>query len=48
MNQADNFRNVQEQRYLVDRAIPGVDYGKGCEYQSSLFFVVVGKKREEG
>ncbi|GFS06066.1 MYCBP-associated protein-like isoform X2 [Elysia marginata] len=31
MNQADNFRKVQEQRYLVDRAIPGVDYGKGCE-----------------
>ncbi|KAK3796750.1 hypothetical protein RRG08_065884 [Elysia crispata] len=37
MNQADNFRKVQEQRYLVDRAIPGVDYGKGYRVGSEFW-----------
>ena len=31
MNQSDNYRQTQEQRYLIDRTIPTVDYGKGCK-----------------
>lgn len=31
MNQADNYRAVQEDRYIVDRTIPAEDYGKGCK-----------------
>ena len=31
MNQADSFRNIQESRYLIDRNISKVDYGKGCK-----------------
>ena len=33
MNQADSYRGTQEERYLIDRTIPFVDYGKGCELQ---------------
>ncbi|KAH9508488.1 hypothetical protein Btru_055327, partial [Bulinus truncatus] len=29
MNQADNFRAIQEMRYLIDRSIPKIGYGKG-------------------
>ena len=36
MNQADNYRTIQENRYLIDKAIPGVDYGKGCKYNLFL------------
>ena len=32
MNQADSYRQTQEQRYLIDRTIPVMDYGKGCKY----------------
>ena len=32
MNQSDNFRAIQEDRYIVDRTIPATGYGKGCEY----------------
>ena len=35
MNQADSYRNTQELRYLVDRTIPCMDYGKGCEYMAT-------------
>ena len=31
MNQADSYRKTQELRYLIDRTIPTVDYGKGCK-----------------
>lgn len=34
MNQGDGFRKTQELRYLIDRTIPFIDNGKGCE----LFF----------
>ncbi|GFS04279.1 MYCBP-associated protein-like isoform X4 [Elysia marginata] len=34
---SNNFRKVQEQRYLVDRAIPGVDYGKGYRVGSEFW-----------
>ncbi|CAL1533076.1 unnamed protein product [Lymnaea stagnalis] len=37
MNQADNFRAVQEQRYLIDRTIPKVDYGKGYRVGSEFW-----------
>ena len=30
MNHADQFRNIQEKRYIIDRTIPFLDYGKGC------------------
>ena len=32
MNQSDTYRQTQELRYLIDRTIPSMDYGKGCEY----------------
>ncbi len=31
MNQGDAFRKTQEERHMVDRTIPFVDSGKGCE-----------------
>jgi hypothetical protein len=34
MNQADNYRAIQEDRYIIDRTIPAVDYGKGCKYKN--------------
>lgn len=36
MNQADEYRNVQELRELIDRAMPAVDYGKGCKYADTF------------
>ena len=36
MNQAEEYRQTQEQRYLIDRAIPAVDYGKGCKFSYLL------------
>ena len=38
MNQGDVYRQTQEQRYLVDRTIPFVDYGKGCKNETQLKF----------
>lgn len=32
MNAADNYRRIEEERYIIDRAIPAKDYGKGCKY----------------
>lgn len=32
MNQGDGFRKTQELRYLIDRTIPFIDKGKGCEF----------------
>lgn len=32
MNAADNYRKIEEERYIIDRAIPAKDYGKGCKY----------------
>ena len=32
MNQSDNYRAIQEDRYIVDRTIPATGYGKGCKY----------------
>ena len=31
MNQAEEYRQTQEERYIIDRAIPAMDYGKGCK-----------------
>ena len=31
MNQSDNYRQTQELRYIIDRTIPTIDYGKGCK-----------------
>ena len=31
MNKADDYRQTQEQRYLIERSIPALDYGKGCK-----------------
>lgn len=31
MNAADNYRKIEEERYIIDRAIPAKDYGKGCK-----------------
>lgn len=31
MNAADNYRKIQEERYILDRTIPLTDYGKGCK-----------------
>ena len=36
MNQADSYRQTQEQRYIIDRTIPTMDYGKGCEYTDTV------------
>ncbi|XP_071490212.1 MYCBP-associated protein-like [Diadema antillarum] len=37
MNQAEEFRETQEQRYLIDRSIPAVDYGKGYRVGSEFW-----------
>ncbi|XP_070178743.1 MYCBP-associated protein-like isoform X2 [Littorina saxatilis] len=37
MNQVDNFRTVQEDRYLIDRTIPFLDYGKGYRVGSEFW-----------
>ncbi|XP_041376567.1 MYCBP-associated protein-like isoform X3 [Gigantopelta aegis] len=37
MNQADNFRNIQEKRYIIDRTIPLMDYGKGYRVGSEFW-----------
>lgn len=37
MNQADNYRTIQEDRYIVDRTIPAVDYGKGFRVGSEFW-----------
>ncbi|XP_071824825.1 MYCBP-associated protein-like isoform X2 [Apostichopus japonicus] len=37
MNQASDFRKTQEQRYLIDRTIPAVDYGKGYRVGSEFW-----------
>ncbi|XP_046580766.1 MYCBP-associated protein-like isoform X2 [Haliotis rubra] len=37
MNQADNFRFIQEQRYIIDRTIPAMDYGKGYRVGSEYW-----------
>jgi hypothetical protein len=34
MNRVDGYRKIQEERYLIDRTIPLVDYGKGCKWNS--------------
>ena len=41
MNQADNYRQIQEDRYTVDRTIPAVDYGKGCELNILSIMVIL-------
>ncbi|XP_076438931.1 MYCBP-associated protein-like isoform X3 [Babylonia areolata] len=37
MNQADGYRKTQEDRYLIDRTIPFVDYGKGYRVGSEFW-----------
>ncbi|XP_045166517.2 MYCBP-associated protein-like isoform X4 [Mercenaria mercenaria] len=37
MNQADNYRTIQEDRYIVDRTIPAVGYGKGFRVGSEFW-----------
>lgn len=37
MNQGDGFRGIQEQRTLVDRAIPLLEHGKGYRVGSEFF-----------
>ncbi|XP_046350342.2 MYCBP-associated protein-like isoform X3 [Haliotis rufescens] len=37
MNQADNFRSIQEQRHIIDRTIPTMDYGKGYRVGSEYW-----------
>ncbi|KAK6958793.1 MYCBP-associated protein-like isoform X1 [Biomphalaria glabrata] len=37
MNQADNFRAIEEQRYLIEKAIPKIDYGKGYRVGSEFW-----------
>ncbi|KAL4226579.1 hypothetical protein ACF0H5_014564 [Mactra antiquata] len=37
MNQADNYRKIQEDRYIVERTIPAVDYGKGFRVGSEFW-----------
>lgn len=32
MNQSENYRKTQEERYIIDRTIPFMDYGKGCKF----------------
>ena len=39
MNQADSYRKTQELRYLIDRTIPTVDYGKGCMWK--IFQIII-------
>jgi len=37
MNQGDTYREKQELRYLIDRSIPAVDYGKGYRVGSEFW-----------
>lgn len=37
MNQSEDFRKTQEERYLIDRAIPAMDYGKGYRVGSEFW-----------
>ncbi|XP_050397125.2 MYCBP-associated protein isoform X4 [Patella vulgata] len=37
MNQADNYRKMQEKRELIDKTIPAVDYGKGYRVGSEFW-----------
>nr|KAG5685963.1 hypothetical protein BaRGS_021386 [Batillaria attramentaria] len=37
MNQAETYRQTQEERYLIERTIPFVDYGKGYRVGSEFF-----------
>lgn len=37
MNQANDFRVTQEERYLIDRSIPAMDYGKGYRVGSEFW-----------
>ena len=37
MNQGDKYREKQELRYLIDRSIPAVDYGKGYRVGSEFW-----------
>ncbi|XP_067933605.1 MYCBP-associated protein-like [Watersipora subatra] len=37
MNQVDKYRKKQELRYLIDRSIPAVDYGKGYRVGSEFW-----------
>jgi len=36
MNQGDAMRKTNELRNLIDRTIPFVDYGKGCQFEFHL------------
>jgi len=36
MNAAANYRRIQEDRYIIDRTIPSMDYGKGCKFVNLL------------
>ncbi|KAK3094720.1 hypothetical protein FSP39_005416 [Pinctada imbricata] len=37
MNAADNYRKIQEERYIIDRTIPAMDYGKGYRVGSEFW-----------
>ncbi|XP_071165073.1 MYCBP-associated protein-like isoform X6 [Mytilus edulis] len=37
MNAADNYRKIQEERYILDRTIPLTDYGKGYRVGSEFW-----------
>ncbi|XP_032226527.2 MYCBP-associated protein [Nematostella vectensis] len=37
MNQSEDYRKNQEQRHVIDRAIPSVDYGKGYQVGSEFW-----------
>ncbi|XP_021346742.1 MYCBP-associated protein-like isoform X3 [Mizuhopecten yessoensis] len=37
MNAADNYRKIQEERYIIDRTIPALDYGKGYRVGSEFW-----------
>ncbi|XP_023932821.1 MYCBP-associated protein-like isoform X2 [Lingula anatina] len=37
MNHGDNYRKKQEERYLIDRTIPSMDYGKGYRVGSEFW-----------
>lgn len=37
MNQSEEYRDIQENRYIIDRAIPSIDYGKGYRVGSEFW-----------
>ncbi|XP_074657573.1 MYCBP-associated protein-like isoform X3 [Tubulanus polymorphus] len=37
MNRGDSYRKVEEERYLIDRTIPAIDYGKGYRVGSEFW-----------